>query len=288
MANLPVVAFIGLGQMGYPMAERLAAAGYPLIVHDSDVERTARLAAAHPLRATAFAGSWAAASVVITMLPNSDIVESVLLGDDAAHTIAYGALVVDMSSSEPMRTRVLAAALESRGIQFVDAPVSGGVGRARQGALTIMAGGSVASVERARAVLEQMGSKIFHMGLAGAGHAAKALNNYVSAAGLVAAVEALHAANRFGIDPALLTDVLNASSGRSNTTENKVKQFMLSGSFNSGFALGLMVKDLRIAMNLAKALDQPAPLGAACLALWEQAAALDPKADHTAMYRLLE
>jgi len=284
-----VIGFIGLGQMGLPMAARLASNGYPLVVHDADMRR-AELLRGDRRNVTMASGldSWRGVDMLITMLPNSAIVETVLLKDGVATALKHGALVIDMSSSEPLRTRELARQLGSLGAVFIDAPVSGGVKRALEGKLAIMVGGDAQLVQRAQAVLATMGNTIIHVGPAGAGHAAKALNNYVSAAGLVATVEALHAAERFGIDPAVMANVLNNSSGKSNTSENKVRQFMLSGTFASGFALQLMTKDVRIAVNLADALGESAPLAHACLELWEQASnKSDATTDHTAMYQLL-
>jgi 3-hydroxyisobutyrate dehydrogenase len=225
------------------------------------------------------------------MLPNSAIVEHVLLGGGAhgwASRLASGAVVIDMSSSEPERSRRLGATLEERGFAYLDAPVSGGVKKAKEGTLAILVGGRAEVLARCRPVLEAMGTSVLHIGSAGAGHAAKALNNYVSAAALAATVEALHIAQRFGIEPEVMTDVLNASTGRSNTSENKVKQFMLSGTYASGFALQLMNKDLKIARTLAQSVGYPMTLGVTCTALWDEAAQRStPATDHTEMYRLL-
>jgi 3-hydroxyisobutyrate dehydrogenase len=229
--------------------------------------------------------------VLITMLPNSAIVESVLLGDGAngwANRLAKGAVVIDMSSSEPERSRKLGATLEEGGLAYLDAPVSGGVKRAKEGTLAILVGGDAQVLARCKALLDAMGTSVLHIGAAGSGHAAKALNNYVSAAGLAATVEALHIAQRFGIEPEVMTDVLNASSGRSNTSENKVKQFMLSGTFASGFALQLMNKDLKIARALGQSVGYPMTLGATCAEVWDEAAQRStPSTDHTELYRLL-
>jgi 3-hydroxyisobutyrate dehydrogenase len=229
---------------------------------------------------------------LITMLPTSAIVEAVVLGEDAgngwAARLAKGAVVIDMSSSEPERSRELGKTLEALGLAYLDAPVSGGVKRAKEGTLAILVGGAADVLARCRPLLDTMGTGVLHIGAAGAGHAAKALNNYVSAAGLAATVEALQIASRFGIEPEVMTDVLNASSGRSNTSENKVKQFMLSGTFASGFALQLMNKDLKIARALAQAVDHPMTFGATCTEVWDEAAQRStPATDHTEMYRLL-
>jgi 3-hydroxyisobutyrate dehydrogenase len=200
-----------------------------------------------------------------------------------------GTIVIDMSSSSPVGTRALAPLLQARGIQLMDAPVSGGVKRAISAELAIMAGGDGGLLEACRPILEKMGKQIFHAGPLGAGHAIKALNNYVSAAGLVAACEAALAAQRFGIDPGVLVDILNASSGMNNTTVNKMKQFMLSGTWNAGFSTALMAKDLRMALEIARATGTAAPLAAPCVALWDDMErALGPKSDHTEMLRFLE
>ena len=193
-----------------------------------------------------------------------------------------------MSSSAPMGTRALGEELAQRGVAMVDAPVSGGVAKARDATLAIMAGGLPEHVERARPVLEKLGAKIIPTGPLGSGHAMKALNNYVSAAGLAAAAEALLVARAFGLDPAVMTDVLNASTGRNNSTENKLKQYVLSGTFSAGFAMDLMAKDLATALDLAHSLGVPAPLAEECIALWSKASKSLPGADHTAIYSFLE
>lgn len=288
MKNIHTVGFIGLGMMGTPMATCLSEAGYALLLHDADRSRAGALA--ESLRAGLLSADGAAGlDVLITMLPNSDIVEEVLFGQRWAERLPTGAVVIDMSSSVPSRSRDLAQRLQQQGLHYLDAPVSGGVKRAEQGKLAILVGGEEEVLARCRALLSAMGSSVLHIGAAGSGHAAKALNNYVSAAGLTATVEALQVARRFGIDPQVMTDVLNASSGRSNTSENKVKQFMLSGSYASGFALKLMDKDLQIAKGLATAVDYPLRLGEQCIDLWHQCAAtVSASADHTEMYRLLD
>lgn len=288
------IGFIGLGMMGAPMVQCLCNGGFELFIDDVDAARADALAGQtgaqrlNPVHA-------ASLDTLITMLPNSAIVEKVLLGDGNVGNdqgwvarLAKGAVVIDMSSSEPERSRELGKTLEARGFAYLDAPVSGGVKRAKDGTLAILVGGKEQVLTRCRPVFEAMGKSLLHIGAAGAGHAAKALNNYVSAAGLAATVEALQIASRFGIEPAVMTDVLNASTGRSNTSENKVKQFMLSGTFASGFALQLMNKDLKIARALAQTVGHPMTFGATCTQVWEEASQhATPATDHTEMYRLL-
>lgn len=274
--------------MGAPMCACLAKAGFRLFVADADPTRAGELCDALPVSPLTkeVAGE---VDVLITMLPNSKIVETVLLADGWAAALRKGALVIDMSSSEPVRSRDLAATLAGEGLRYIDAPVSGGVKRATEGTLAILVGGDEAVVADAMPVLEAMGRSILFIGPAGSGHAAKALNNFVSACGLMVTVEALHVAQRFGISPEAMTDVLNASSGKSNTSENKVKQFMLSGTYGSGFSLHLMDKDLGIARALAESVDYPLTFGRNGIDLWHEAASrVGPTADHTEMYRLLE
>jgi 3-hydroxyisobutyrate dehydrogenase len=291
MTQAKRVGFIGLGMMGAPMVQCLRNAGFELFIDDADAARADALAeqtGAHRLSAD----NAGALDVLITMLPNSAIVEAVVLGDGDntgwAARLAKGAVVIDMSSSEPERSRELGKTLEAQGLAYLDAPVSGGVKRAKEGTLAILAGGHADVLARCKPLLAAMGANVLHIGAAGAGHAAKALNNYVSAASVAATVEALQIAGRFGIEPAVMTDVLNASTGRSNTSENKARQFMLSGTFASGFALQLMNKDLKIARALAQAVGHPMTFGATCVDVWDEAAQRStPATDHTELYRLL-
>lgn len=281
------IRFIGLGNMGTPMVRRLATAGHEVAVDDIDRDRVAQLAAATPgvHVAADLARDWA--SVVITMLPTSAIVESALEATGLVDELERGTLVIDMSSSEPARSRSLAERLRAKGLRYLDAPVSGGVRGAEAGTLAIMVGGDAEALESAMPMLEAMGRRIVHAGGAGAGHAAKALNNLVSAASIVATVEAMRAAEAFGIDPATFVEVLNGSSGRSVTSEQKAAQFMLSGSFGSGFPIGLMSKDVSIAVDLAASLDAPIELGAHVAGIWRAATERFAGEDHTRMYELL-
>jgi 3-hydroxyisobutyrate dehydrogenase len=280
------IGFVGLGQMGAPMARNLARAGFKLAVADASAEAVRRLAAEVSCEAPAsLASLGAACRVVITMLPDGKAVREVVLVMDMARE----SLVIDMSSSSPVGTRELGRALAERGVALVDAPVSGGVKKAIDGSLSIMAGGDAATVERVRPILAAMGKQIFLTGPLGSGHAMKALNNYVSAAGLAAAAEAVLAGSRFGLDPAAMVAILNASTGKNNSTENKFPQFVLSRAFNSGFSLGLMVKDLRTALDVAHATGTPAPLGEACVEAWARAEQLlGGQADHTAVVKYWE
>jgi 3-hydroxyisobutyrate dehydrogenase len=224
--------------------------------------------------------------IVILMLPDSRVVDALLWTDGLAQRFKPGQMVLDMGSSDPVRSRDNFSRLAKLGILFVDAPVSGGVRRAIDGSLSIMIGGEPAAVEQVKPVLQAMGKTLVHVGSAGAGHAVKALNNYVSASGLVAVSEALVAAEKFGIDPHLVNQVFNASTGKNNTTEHKVENFMLSQKFNSGFALSLMRKDLQTAQGFIESMGTPSEFASLCLKTWQQAEESQGKgADHTAMYK---
>jgi 3-hydroxyisobutyrate dehydrogenase len=228
--------------------------------------------------------------VVILMLPDSDVVNRVLFGEKdglAAH-LSQGSVVIDMSSSNPSVTREIGARLKELGLNFIDAPVSGGVRRAIDGSLAIMVGGDGAVIARVHPILSTMGSSIIETGMLGSGHAMKALNNYVSAAGLLAACEALKIGVDFGIPPDKIIAVLNASTGKNNSTENKMIQFVVSKQYNSGFSLGLMRKDLTIATDLSKRLGSKTLLAETLLKSWVDAEAkLGAVADHTEIFRML-
>ena len=278
------LAFIGLGAMGEPMAGHLADAGMLTATYDSRAEAMRSFCARHVgVRA---GGSPADAAngvdAVITMLPTSQVVAQVANGPlGIAAAKRPPRFVIEMSSGVPGQTQAIARQLGEVSIAMLDAPVSGGVTRARAATLAIMVGGDAALLDAARPALERMG-RVTHVGGLGAGQALKALNNMASAAGLLIASEVLWVATRFGIEPEVVVDVLNNSSGMNNATRTKLKEFVLSGSYSSGFGLDLMVKDLGIAGELAESLGAQVPLSAACLRIWRQAAQrLGPGHDHT-------
>lgn len=280
------IAVIGLGNMGRPMSACLVRAGYQVVGFDISADARSTYAAAGGTAASTAADAVAGAAAVITLLGDGKIVRSAIEGVKAH--LAPGTIMIDMSSSAPTGTRALGDEMIAAGFGFIDAPVSGGVKRAIDGTLAIMAGGDNATIDRAEPVLKAMGKSIFRTGPLGSGHAAKALNNYVSAAGLAAAVEALAIGGRFGIEPGVLVDVLNASTGRNNSTENKLKQFVIPENYVSGFSLGLMTKDIRTADELAHEIGVSAPLADQVTALWSAAAQeLGPAADHVEIGRYL-
>jgi 3-hydroxyisobutyrate dehydrogenase len=283
------VAFIGLGRMGVPMAANLLRAGIAVRGFDLAPNAGPELQTLGDFtRAPSAVEAAHGARLVILMLPDSKVVDALLWqGSPAlAHTLARGTVVLDMSSSDPLHSRDNAARLGELGLGFLDAPVSGGVKRAIDGSLSIMVGGEAAEFERAKSVLQAMGKTIIHVGAAGAGHAVKALNNYVSASGLIAVSEALVAAEAFGIAPQLVNQVFNASTGKNNTTEHKVENFMLSGRYDSGFSLALMRKDVQTAADFITGMQTPNAFVQKCLAVATAAEqGLEPGADHTAVHK---
>jgi 3-hydroxyisobutyrate dehydrogenase len=212
------IGFVGLGNMGWPMAANLHAAGFPLVVRDAAADRQLAFSGAHPgAVAAAQPGAFAVADIVVTMLPDGAVVADALLNWGIAAALAPGALVVEMSSADPSDTRKTGAGLAARGVRMVDAPVSGGVPRAVTGELSLMVGGDDADVARAQPVLRVLGdpARQFRTGALGTGHAMKALNNVVAAATTCVTAEALVVGRRFGLDEKTMVDVINASTGRS-------------------------------------------------------------------------
>jgi 3-hydroxyisobutyrate dehydrogenase len=258
------VGFIGIGNMGWPMAANIAKVGHQLMVFDLDSEKSSRFAHEHNCQAASDLAEIAENEITVTMLPTGQIVRNVILeAQDGAFVKALrpGTIVVDMSSSEPVGTRELGKVLDRDGVVLIDAPVSGAVPRAKTGTLAIMIGGNdKAAIERAKPLLLSMGQQLFETGPLGTGHAMKALNNYIAAAGYAAVAEALLIGQRFGLDQEKMVDILNVSTGRNFTTEVMVKEHVLGGKFATGFALGLMAKDVRIAADLGEAVHLDAPV----------------------------
>ena len=290
-----VAGFVGAGAMGAPMIAAIAAGGFRLRVFDAEPSRaqaavdTARRGRDDADCATVGTlAEMAGCDLVITMLPDGSAVEQVAGERGLAALLRPGSLVVDMSSSAPAQTLALHQTLTARGLRLMDAPVSGGVARARDRALTIIAGGDPPDLAYARPVLQTMGSAIYHVGGTGSGHAAKALNNVLSACGLLISVEAIEAGRRFGLEPEVLLDLVNHSTGRNHATETKIAQFVLSGKYDSGFRARLMLKDLGIADGLFAETGVRADLSSALRQAWEALTlALPDDADQTEIARIV-
>ena len=293
LAPPAVIGFVGLGNMGYPMVQRLLGAGFRVRGFDTSADAVAKLFGSAGFEAAADAADVATgADAVILMLPDSAIVEAVSTRSGLLDKLGKDAVLIDMSSSDPIRTRALADVIAGAGIRFIDAPVSGGVKGAVAGTLTVMVGGETMTLDHVAAVLAPFG-RVVHCGDIGAGDAVKALNNLMSAAHLLASSEAILAGREFGLDPKTILDVVNGSSGRSGSTENKWPNFVLTGAFNSGFSMKLMVKDIRIALGLIESTSVPASLSQATVSAWETALedladSLPGGADHTDIARWLD
>lgn len=268
------IGFVGLGVMGVPMARHLGEAGHRVQGFDVLPLALDLLREAHPAARVCHGAREAAsgADVVFTMLPNGRVVHDVVTGEAGiAAGLAPGALLVDTSSSEPWLTRETAAAVQARGAAMIDAPVSGARWGAEAGELVFMVGGAADDVQRARPLLNAMGKQVFHLGPLGSGHTMKALNNLVTAMTLTATAEALAVGTRCGLDPAVMTDVLDASTGGSWISRTHIRQRVISRRFDDPFKLELMLKDIGIALAVARDAGIPMPLCEAGHPLWQAA-----------------
>ena len=283
------VGFVGVGNMGRRMAANLAAAGFPLVVRDSDAGAQQRFIAAYGGEPGNSPQAFAGTSVVVTMLPDGNAVREAVLGwqGGIAAALGPGAVILDMSSADPVGTQKLAADLAPAGIRVVDAPVSGGIAGAEAGTLSLMVGGQDEDAfALVRPVLETLGERIFRTGPLGSGHAMKALNNFLGATAYTAAAEALAIGKEFGLDPAVMLDVVNTSTGRSFNTEVVFKNDVITGRYGTGFALGLLAKDVGIAAGLAESVGVTAPALELVRRRWAEAAdGLGFAADHSAAHK---
>jgi 3-hydroxyisobutyrate dehydrogenase len=248
------VGFVGLGHVGRPMAANLVGVGYDVVVHDADRERAVLFAADHGCTHAETPLALADAEAIVTMLPNGEVVRDVLLRSGLGERLPAGTLAIDTSSSDPLGTQELGAELSRRGVHLVDVGVSMPEGgRAAERMITFMVGADDDDAfARAAVLLEAMGNRIVRVGPLGAGHAMKTLNNYVGAAGLAAALDALVVGCRYGLDPVTMLGVLNFSTGRNFSTEFPLRERAVTRRFDSGYALSLLLKDLRIAAKVAE------------------------------------
>ena len=284
-------AFLGLGAIGAPMAQHLPAHGFELTVWNRTRDRAEQFAKSVRARIAETPSAAARdADIVITCLPTSREVEALLDGDDGLlRGFRRGATLVDCTSGDPATSRRIAARLRESGVAFVDAPVSGGKRGAEEGTLTIMCGGDAAVVERVRPVLSAFGKNIVHCGDVGAGDMVKAINQALLAIHIWATGEGLATLAKSGVDPRVALDVINASSGRSNTSMNLFPERVLSRAFPRTFRLALLDKDLRIAAGIARDVGVPSPLTQLASELFRAARVeLGEEADHVEAVRVIE
>jgi 3-hydroxyisobutyrate dehydrogenase len=278
------VAFIGIGNMGKPMASNIAKRGHEVFLFDANPAAAASAAKETGAHVLASLSEVAVAEVIVTMLPDGNVVREVALGENGiAATAKPGTILVDMSSSQPLITRDTGAALALKKITLIDAPVSGGVAKAIAGTLTIMIGGDdAAAIERVKPVLSCMGTKFFEVGKLGSGHAAKALNNVVAAGNYAVLADALLVGERYGIEREMLVDIVDVSTGQSFISTVVMKQFVLPETFNTGFAISLLAKDANIAAELSQGLGCNSPHIELTSERWAEARnSLGGSADHS-------
>ena len=291
VAMTTTVAFLGLGAIGAPMARHLPAHGFDLVIWNRTRARAEELAKSERARvADTPADAVREASVAVTCLPTSREVEEILEGDEGMLAgFRGGATLVDCTSGDPATSRRIAARLRAHHVSFVDAPVSGGRSGAEQGTLTIMCGGDAAVIERVRPVLGAFGKNIVHCGDVGAGDMVKAVNQALLAIHIWATGEGLAALAKCGVDTRVALDVINASSGRSNTSMNLFPERVMTRAFPRTFRLALLDKDLRIAAGIARDAGVPAPLTQLASELFRAARAeLGEEADHVEAVRVIE
>jgi 3-hydroxyisobutyrate dehydrogenase-like beta-hydroxyacid dehydrogenase len=283
---MATIGFIGLGNMGHPMASRLRDAGHDLIVQDMRVEHAAQFAGGEAVRTPKDVAD--RAEIVFLSLPTPGAVRSVVLGNDGLAQGKRSKLVVDLSTTGPKLAAEVAAALDRKGVEFIDAPVSGGVSGAAKGTLAVMASGSENGFARARPFLAALGP-VFHVGRKpGQGQAMKILNNLLSATAMAVTTEAVVLGVKAGLDAKVILDVLNVSSGRNTATTDKFPRSVLDRSFNFGFRTVLLHKDVRLCKEFADQLGVSFRVGSAVDEVWEEAAKELGDGDFTRIVELVE
>jgi 3-hydroxyisobutyrate dehydrogenase len=288
------IGFVGIGNMGWPMAANLARAGFELTVHDARLEQAREFAAqCNAMAAASLAELAARVQCVVTMLPNHHVVREVVLGDGSdcvALGLQPGAIVVDMGTSDPVATRSLGAELTARGIRLIDAPVMGGVPFARDASLDIMAAGEAEALDALEPMFAALGRKVYRCGALGSAHALKAINNYVNACALINVIEGMTIGAKFGIDTALMIETMQAMcTGRNHPIDKKIVTQVVTRKYAAGMPIGFVAKDVRIAVETAQRLGAAAPLAEKVLALWQAAgAALGPGCDQAEIVRYWE
>jgi 3-hydroxyisobutyrate dehydrogenase len=268
------IGFIGVGVMGSAMARHLASAGHTLVLYDSNPKQLAKALKRVPgaTKAASPRAVGAVSDVVVTMLPNGDVVRSVVEGPDGlAVGMKRGTLLLDTSSAEPWVTRETASVLAAKGVAMVDAPVSGAQEGAESATLVFMVGGAKRDVSRVRPLLDVMGRHVFHVGETGAGHTMKTVNNLATAVIWMATAEAMLIGRAHGLDPTAMLEVMNVSTSTNFITQKKMASEVISRKFSDPFKLSLMLKDIGIATTLADEKKLPIPVSALTEQLWSAA-----------------
>jgi 3-hydroxyisobutyrate dehydrogenase-like beta-hydroxyacid dehydrogenase len=283
------IGFIGVGRMGQPMASRLIAAGHPVVAYDVQGQALSAIAVKGAQTAASPADVAARAEIVMASLPMPAVVQEVALGAQGVAAGSRVRLFVDLSTTGPRVAKTVAAGLAERGITAIDAPVSGGVVGAAKGTLAVMTAGPKADCDRLRPILEAIG-KVFYIGPEpGMGQMMKLINNLLSATATAATSEAVVLGVKAGLDPRVMIDVINAGSGRSTASEDKFPRSILPRSFDYGFAMGLMTKDVKLCVDEADAMGVPMWIGQAVKQMWLYGLAQGgPEQDFTALITHIE
>lgn len=287
----PTLGFIGIGRMGAPMSRRLLAAGYPLVACDPNAAAVAALADAGAKTAASPAEVAAQSEIILLSLPTPDVVDAVAFGPDGIAAAGEGRarIVIDLSTTGPEGAQALARGLADKGLKVVDCPVSGGVGGAQKGALAMMASCGRALFEEVEPILKVLGRTFLVGPEPGMGQMIKVINNLVSVTALAITSEALVLGTKAGLDPDAMVEVINAGTGQSNASATKIPNFVLTRSFDFGFALALSDKDIRLCLSRSEALGVPMVVGSAVRELLKIAKATGgPDADLTTIIRPIE
>ena len=283
------IGFVGLGNMGTPMAHRLLAAGHQIIVCDLETQKVQQLVEAGAESAPTPAALADEVETILTSLPNSAALETVALGDGGIGGGKRVQRIVDLSTVGPDTARKVAAALADHGVGYVDAPVSGGPGGAARGTLAIMIGARPDELAPVEPALKELGRPFLVGDAPGMGQVMKLANNYLSATALSITSEAMVYGVKSGLDPSVMIDVINAGSGRNSASQDKFPGAILTGTFDYGFALGLMCKDLRLFAADAERQGAPIEVGSLVNELWQQRLEqLGETADFTEIIKPLE
>jgi 3-hydroxyisobutyrate dehydrogenase len=288
---MPTVAFLGLGAIGDPMARQIVQEEMPLAVWNRTQAKARTFASKHGVRqAETPADAASDAEFVITCLSTSADVESLLDGPSGLEAgLKPGTVLIDCTSGDPAVSKRIAARLAKHDVAFLDAPVSGGVAGAEIGSLTVMVGGDAKVLQRAMPVMEAFGEKIVHCGPIGAGHAVKAINQAMLAIHIWSLGEGLTTLARMGVKPEVAIEIINASSGRSNTSQNLFPQRVLTRAFPRTFRLALLDKDIGIAARATREQKVPAPLTQLAAELMSMAhRELGEEADHVEAVKVIE
>jgi 3-hydroxyisobutyrate dehydrogenase-like beta-hydroxyacid dehydrogenase len=288
-AGKETIGFIGVGRMGQPMASRLMAAGHPVVAYDIQGQALSAIKVKGAETAASPADVAARAEIVMVSLPMPAVVQEVALGANGVAAGTRARVFVDLSTTGPRVAKAIAAGLAGRGITAIDAPVSGGIAGAVKGTLAVMTSGPKAQCERLAPILAAIG-KVFYIGSEpGMGQMMKLINNLLSATATAATSEAVVLGVKAGLDPRVMIDVINAGSGRTTASEDKFPRAILPRSFDYGFALGLMTKDVRLCIEEAEALGVPMWIGQAVKQMWLYGLAQGgPEQDFTELIRHIE